>query len=69
MSEAGYPSKEPASKPPVESVAGYKQVRAPDAAKFGVGISDRAGAQAAQDARREHSRELGSRPTTPSDKR
>jgi hypothetical protein len=54
------------TKPEIESVAGYDKNRAPDAAKFGVGITDRAGAQEAQDARREHSRDLGSRPTSPS---
>ena len=54
------------TKPAVESVADYSKDKAPAAAKFGVGITDRAGAQEAQDARREHSRDLGSRPTTPS---
>jgi hypothetical protein len=54
------------TKPPIESVAGYAKDRAPDAAKFNVGIRDRAGAEAAQNARREHSNELTSRPTKPS---
>jgi hypothetical protein len=56
------------TKPAIESVAGYAKDKAPAAAKFGVGISDRAGAQEAQDARREQSRDLGSRPTSPSPK-
>jgi hypothetical protein len=57
----GYPDKTPSSKPPIESVAGYKTGQAPAAAKFNVGISSREGAQAAQDARREHSRQLTDR--------
>jgi hypothetical protein len=55
-------------KPAIESVAGYAKDKAPAAAKFGVGISDRAGAQQAQDARRDHSRELGNRRSTPGGK-
>jgi hypothetical protein len=55
-------------KPEIKSVAGYRKGQAPDAAKFGVGISDRAGAQQAQDAARDHGRELASRPTGPSPK-
>jgi hypothetical protein len=54
------------NKPAVESVAGYSKNKAPDAARYGVGTSTREGAQAAQDAPREHSRELGSRRSTPS---
>jgi hypothetical protein len=54
------------TKPEIESVAGYRKGQAPDAAKFGVGISDRAGAQQAQDAARDHGREIASRPTSPS---
>ena len=45
------------SKPAIESVAGYAKDKAPDAARYGVGPSTREGAQAAHDARREHSRE------------
>lgn len=52
-------------KPDIASVAGYAKDKAPDAARYGVGTSTREGAQAAQDARREHSRELGSRRSTP----
>jgi hypothetical protein len=52
-------------KPKIENVAGYPEAKAPDAARFGVGTSTREGAQQAQDARREHSRELGNRPTGP----
>jgi hypothetical protein len=54
------------TKPEIESVAGYGKDKAPAAAKFGVGVSDRAGAQEAQDAARDHGRELQSRPTSPS---
>ena len=54
------------TKPEIESVAGYDKDRAPDAARFGVGTRTREGAQQAQDARREHSLDLGSRPTKPS---
>jgi hypothetical protein len=53
------------SEPKIESVAGYSTGKAPAAATFNRGTSTREGAQAAQDARREHSRELGNRPTTP----
>ena len=45
------------SKPAMKSVAGYAKDKAPDAARYGVGPSTREGAQAAHDARREHSRE------------
>jgi hypothetical protein len=61
---AGYPDKTPTSSPPVESVDVCRH-RAPDAARFGKGTSTRQGAQQAQDAVREHSRELGNRRATP----
>jgi hypothetical protein len=54
------------TEPAIESVAAYGKDRAPAAAKFGVGFSDRAGAQEARDARRDHGREIASRPTSPS---
>ena len=54
------------TKPPIESVAGYRKDKAPDAARFGVGTRTREGAQQAQDAARDHGREIASRPTSPS---
>ena len=66
MSNPGYPDKRPANNPPIEQVDTYR--RPPDAARFGKGTSTREGAQQAQDARREQSRELGNRRSTPSSK-
>jgi len=63
--QAGYPDKTPSAKPPIERVDVYRGGQDPAAACFDVGISDRAGAQEAADARREHSRELGNRRSTP----
>jgi hypothetical protein len=54
------------TKPDIASVADYSKNKAPDAARYGVGTSTREGAQAAQDARRAHSNELGSRRAIPS---
>jgi hypothetical protein len=53
------------SEPKIESVAGYQKGQEPAAAAFGKGAVDRAGIERAAEARREHSRELGNRPTTP----
>jgi hypothetical protein len=68
MSNPGYPDKRPASPPPVEKVDIYRPGQAPAASRFGVGTSTREGSQQAQDARREQSRELSSRRSTPSSK-
>jgi hypothetical protein len=53
------------SEPKIESVAGYANGKAPDAATFNGGASDRAGVQQAADARRAHGAEIANRKATP----
>jgi hypothetical protein len=54
------------SEPKIENIAGYPADKAPAAATFNRGAQTLAEIQRAQDARREHSRELGNRRSTPS---
>jgi hypothetical protein len=63
---AGYPSKTPSERPPIESEAGYAKGKAPPGACFNEGFRTREGAAQAADARRAHSKELGSRPNSSS---
>jgi hypothetical protein len=61
----GYPDKHPTGPAKVESVAGYRTDKAPDAAKFGVGASNINQIREATEARRRHSAEISSRPIGP----
>jgi hypothetical protein len=66
MSNPGYPDKRPTNNPPIEQTDVYRPP--PDAARFGKGTSTREGAAQAAEAVRQHSRDLGSRRSTPSSK-
>jgi hypothetical protein len=62
---SGYSSSKEPSKPPIESVAGYKAGKEPAAAAFGRGAKNVAEIREATEARREHSRQLTNKPTGP----
>ena len=53
------------NKPNVESVAGYAKDKAPAAATFNKGATDRGGIEQAAEARRQHGRDLVNCPTGP----
>jgi hypothetical protein len=61
-----FPDKKPSAMPPIEKTNVYSNP--PAAAAFDKGTSTREGAAQAADAVREHSRDLGSRRSTPSSK-
>jgi hypothetical protein len=66
MSNPSYTDKTPSSRPPIERVSGgFKEGQNP-AATFERGARSIADIQKSADAVREHSRELGSRRSTPS---
>ena len=62
---SGYSSSKEPAKPPIESVAGYKQGQNPAAATCSRGARNVAEIREATEARRQHSRDLTNRPTGP----
>jgi hypothetical protein len=62
---ANYSDRKEPPKPPVESVAGYKQGTAPRAARFGEGARDIAEIAEATEARRHHNEALSKRDIGP----
>jgi hypothetical protein len=68
MSNPGYTDKRPTSNPPIERVSGGFKEGANPAATFERGARTISEIQKSADAVREHSRDLGSRRSTPSSK-